>query len=307
MSGVILERLALMLVFMIPGYALYKRGIITDTGAKDIGKLLIYIILPSAIINSYNIGFSIEKAVGLLLSFVLAVLALLLSIIISRMIFGKRNTIESFGVAFSNAGFMGIPLVSSVIGNEAVYYSAAFVAILNILQWTYGVYTITGRKEAITPKKVLLNPILISFFIGVILFLCPIKLPAFFTEILSTVADMNAPIAMLTVGIYLAQIPLETVFTDKMSYRVSAVRLLVIPLVTSALLALLPIGDTSLKLTVLILASAPIGSNVAVYAQLYGCDHRQAVREVVHSTLLSIVTMPLIIGIFDYIAQNIPL
>ena len=307
MSEVLLERLAVMLFFMIPGYVLYKKRIITDAGTKDIGKLLIYIILPSAIVNSYNIGFSAEKAVGLLLSFVLAALTLLLSVIISKAVFGKRNAIESFGAAFSNAGFMGIPLVSSVIGSDAVYYAAAFVAMLNILQWTYGVYTLTGSKEAISPKKVLLNPVLISFFIGVILFLLPVKLPSFFAEILSTVAGMNAPIAMLTVGIYLAQIPLKTLFSDKMSYKVSAVRLLLIPTATSALLALLPFGDAALKLTVLILASAPIGSNVAVYAQIYGCDHRQAVREVVQSTILCIVTMPLIIGISDCIFQNIPL
>lgn len=156
MSGIILNRLAIMLVYMIPGYILYKKNIITDAGSKDMGKLLLYIILPAAIINSYNIDFTIEKAIGLLVSFLFATLALLLSIIISELIFGNRNPIEKFGASFSNAGFMGIPLVSTVIGKDAVFYAAAFVAMLNILQWTYGVYTMTGSRTAIAPKKIFL-------------------------------------------------------------------------------------------------------------------------------------------------------
>lgn len=97
---------------------------------------------------------------------------------------------------------------------------------------------------------------------------------------------------MLTVGFYLAQVSLRELFTDKNGYAVSAVRLLIIPLLTVILLAILPIGNYDLKLTVIILAAAPIGSNAAVYAQLYGGDYKRAVREIVLSTLLSAVLFP---------------
>lgn len=137
------------------------------------------------------------------------------------------------------------------------------------------------------------------------MFLIPVRLSGFLTEILANISEMNAPIAMLMVGIYLAQVPLKTLFTDMMNYKTSAVRLIVIPLITGVVLALVPIGSYELKQTILILASAPIGSNVAVYAQLYGCDYKQAVKEVVLSTLLCIITMPIIIGISDGILQNI--
>lgn len=307
MAGMILGRLAIMLVYMIPGFILYKTKIITDAGSKEIGKYLLYIILPAAIIKSYNIEFTADKAVGLLISMLAAVVALLLAMGVSHLIFGSRHAIENFGAAFSNAGFMGIPLVQAVIGDEGVYYAAAFVAMLNILQWTYGVYIMTQNKTVISAKKIIFNPILVSFLIGIVLFLLPVSLPSFFTDILNTVASMNAPIAMLTVGVYLAQVPLKEVFLQPVGYKVSAVRLLLIPLLTSALLAVLPVGDYALKQTILILAAAPIGSNVAVYAQLYGCDYKQAVKEVVLSTLLCIISMPVVIGISDYILQNIPL
>lgn len=306
MSLLILNRIAVMLAYMLPGFILYKKRIVTDEGAKDIGKLLIYVILPSAIVNSYNMEYSRERAAGLLLSFLAAAAVLALSVMISRMFFGGKMPIEGFGVAFSNAGFMGIPLISAVIGAEAVYYAAAFVAVLNILQWTYGVYLITGNKSDISAKKILLNPVIISFFIGVILFVLPIKLPVFISEILETISQMNAPIAMLTVGFYLAQVSFKELFTDRHGYAVSAVRLLVIPVLTAFLLAVLPLGDKTLKLTVLILAAAPVGSNVAVYAQIHGGDHKKAVREIVLSTLFCVITMPLVIEISERILQNIP-
>ncbi len=306
MAEIILNRLALMLVFMIPGYILLKKGIISDVGSKDIAKLLVYIILPCAVINSYNMEFSAEKAIGLLLSFFAAAACLLLSIIVSGIIFGAKKPIENFGAAFSNAGFMGIPLVSAVIGEDAVYYAAAFVAVLNVLQWTYGVYLITGSKSAVSTKKILLNPVIISFFIGIILFAIPLKTPDIITQTLGSISQMNAPIAMLTIGMYLAEVPIKELFTDKRSYAASAVRLLLIPMLTLLLLLLVPFGEYRMEQTVLILAAAPIGSNVAVYARLYGGDYKRAVKETVLSTLLSVASMPAVIGISEYILQNSP-
>lgn len=150
--------------------------------------------------------YSREKALGLLLSFLAAAAAFALSVIISRVFFRRTMPVESFGAAFSNAGFMGIPLVSSVIGSEAVYYAAAFVAVLTILQCTYGVYLITGNKSDVSAKKILINPVMLSFVIGVILFFLPVRLPVFVSDILGSISQMNAPIAMLTVGFYLAQV-----------------------------------------------------------------------------------------------------
>lgn len=306
MSLIILNRIAVMLIYMLPGFILYKKHIITNDGAKDMGKLLIYIILPSAIVNSYNMDFSNEKAFMLLISFLAALFTLFLSVIISRFFF-KSKPIEGFGAAFSNAGFMGIPLISSVIGEDIVYCAAAFVAILNILQWTYGVFLITGKKSAISVKKIFFNPVIISFTLGIVLFFLPVRLPLFISEILGTVSQMNAPIAMVIIGFYMAQISFKELFISRNGYAVSSVRLLIIPLMTTLLAAVMPFGNFAFKLTIIILAAAPIGSNVAVYAQIYGGNYKAAAGEVVLSTLLSVITMPLIIQISEYILQNNPL
>ena len=301
MASVILMRLVMMLIYTVPGFLMYKRKLITNEGVRDICKVLLYIILPAAIIKSYDLEFSGKMAVELLLSLVLSALSLVLAVVLSHMLYCGKKPIEEFGAAFSNAGFMGVPLVAAVIGSHAVCYAATFVAILNILQWTYGVFVMTGNKEFISPKKILLNPILISFAIGVVIFLLPFRLPSFFSEILGTVASMNAPIAMLTVGTYLAQVPIKEMFTRKDCYSASASRLVIISAATLLLLRFLPLGSTEMKLTVMILAAAPIGSNVAVYAQLYGGDYKKAVEEVVLSTILSVASMPVLIGLSELI------
>ena len=301
MASVLLMRLIMMLVYAVPGFLLYKYKLITNEGVRDIGKLLLYIILPAAIIKSYDLELSLEMARGLLLSFALSVLCLILAVVLSRVVYRGKKPIEEFGSAFSNAGFMGIPLVTAVIGSHAVCYAAAFVALLNVLQWTYGIFVMTGNKEAISPKKILFNPILISFALGVLLFVLPFRLPAFFSEILTTISAMNAPIAMLTVGAYLAQVSIKEMFTRRDGYFASAIRLVAVPVATSFLLWILPFGSAEMKLATMILAAAPIGSNVAVYAQLYGGDYKKAVQEVVLSTVLSVATMPLVIGLFETI------
>ena len=263
--------------------------------------MLLYAVMPVVIIKSYLVEFSLEKLEGLAISFVLAALSLLLSILVSRVFFKKECGIERFGVAFSNAGFIGIPLVQMTLGEEAVFYVAAFVALLNILQWTYGVLAITGDKSAVSIKKISTNPIVLSFLASILLFLLPISLPAAVTGVIGTIASMNGPLAMIVLGVYLAQVPLKELFTDKQVYKATAVRLLVIPALTIVLMLVFPSKYLLIKLTVMIAASAPIGSNVAIFAQIYGKDYTQAVKEICTSTLLCIITLPIMIGIANAI------
>ena len=289
----------MMMIYASVGFILFKKKFLTNDGTKELGKLLLYIILPCAILRSYIIERTPEMTQGLATSFLLAAICAVLAIIVAKVVYRGRRPIEEFGAAFSNAGFIGIPLVTSVLGEEAVCFAAAFVAVLCILQFSYGVFLMTGSKSAISLKKIVTLPVVISFLIGVAIYFLPFKIPVFFTEILSTVADMNAPIAMLTVGVYFAQVSIKDMLTKADVYWVSAVRLLLIPALTGVLLWALPIGSSTMKLVVLIQAAAPIGSSISVFAQLYDRDYKTAVEEVVLTMFLSVLTMPVVIGVFE--------
>lgn len=294
MVSILFYRILLMMCYMLLGFFLYKKRLVTEVGSLELGKILLYLVLPSAIMKSFLVEYSPELAMKLLISFALAVGSLLLSIVLSYVVFKKRFPIENFGSAFSNAGFIGIPLIEGLWGSEAVFYVASYIALLNILQWTYGVFIMSGSKESIKVKSIATNPILISCVLGIILFFLPIPIPNFFKGVLGGVAAMNAPLAMIILGIYLAQLTLKELLFDRRVYISSFIRLIVSPLITLAFFCLLPKLDIVIKLAILLAASAPIGSNVAIFAHMQNLDYTKAVKNVCVSTLLSIVTMPLI-------------
>ncbi len=297
----LLRQNLVMLVYMMIGYFLYKKKLVSAGGSADIGRILLYIVMPAAILKSYLADFSRERLEGLFVSFLAALLSLLLSIAAARIAFSNEQGIERFGAAFSNAGFIGIPLVQMTLGEEAVFYVSSYVALLNILQWTYGLVTITGDRSLISVKRLRTNPILLSFLAGIALFLLPVSLPETAENVVGTIAAMNGPLAMIVLGVYLGQVPLRSLFSGHVVYRCALMRLIVIPVLTMALLFVFPEKYHMLKLTILIAASAPVGSNVSIFAQLYGQDYMQSVKEVMLSTLLCIITLPLILGIADYV------
>lgn len=301
MVNLLFQQNAVMFLYLLIGYLLFKRKLLTTSGSGEIGKLLLYVIMPMAIIRSYIKTFSEEMMIGFAISFMAALVCLILSIIISSFFFSRRSAIRQFGAAFSNAGFIGIPLVQMTLGEDAVFYVASFVSILNILQWTYGVWIMTKDKSAISLKKISANPIVISFVVGMLLFFLPISLPDIVSGVIGTLAAMNGPLAMIVLGAYLAQISLKTLVTDKFTYLCVFVRLLIIPIVTIFVLSLLPDSYTTIRLAVLLAAAAPVGSNVAIFAQIYGKEYTDAVKDVCLSTIFSILTMPLIVGLANYI------
>lgn len=297
----LLKQNLVMFVYLVIGYFLYKKKLVSVQGSADIGRILLYIVMPTAILKSYLVEFSMERLEGLAVSFLAALLSLLLSIVAARIAFRKEQGIERFGAAFSNAGFIGIPLVQMTLGEEAVFYVSSFVALLNILQWTYGLVTITGDRTLVSMKRLKSNPIILSFVAGIALFLLPVSLPGTIENVVGTIAAMNGPLAMIVLGVYLGQVPLRSLFSGHVVYQCTAVRLVIIPVLTVALMFIFPEKYHMMKLTILIAASAPIGSNVAIFAQLYRQDYMQAVKEICLSTLLCIISLPLILGIANYI------
>ena len=291
----------IMLCYLAAGFILYKKNILTKNGSGDMGKLLLYLIMPSAIINSYMRQYSREMLEGFLISFAAALGTLIISMVLSAVIFRSMSSVRQFGAAFSNAGFIGIPLVQATIGEEAVFYVASFVALLNIFQWTYGVFIMTRDKNTISLKKLLTNPIVLSLVIGLALFFFSVPLPDEITGIVKTLSSMNGPLAMIVLGTYLAQIPLRELFTDRQSYLCVLSRLALIPCLTILVLSLIPSSYGVIRLSVLLAAAAPVGSNVAIFAQLYGKNYTDAVKDVCLSTFLSIFIMPCIVGIAGFV------
>ena len=290
---IVLRQSIIMFVYMAIGGLLFKKGLITKEGSKSLANLLLYAVLPCVVVKSFCVARTPERMSGLLVSFLAALGILLLAMAVSHLLF-KKNPIDDFGAAFSNAGFMGFPLVAAVQGSEAIFYAAGFVALLNALQWTYGQSLISGDPSYRSPKAILKNPLVLSLLLGLLIFCFELPVPAIASDLLAALAALNAPLAMVILGVYLAQTDARTLFNDPHLYVVAAARLVLIPLLTARMLKLLPAQYAAITTTLVIVAAAPIGSNVAVYAQKLGKDYAYAVRGVCLSTLLSAITMPLL-------------
>ena len=299
---ILIRQIAQMFLLTGVGYILFKSKKITMDGSRALGNILIYLALPAVIINGFLVERTPERMVGMLCSAAGAAVLLLLSILISRFFF-RKDAIAAFAAAFSNPGFFGIPLIVASLGQGAVFYVACFIAFLNIGQWMYGVSILNGQpvRQGFQLKKLIKAPFIIAILIGLFLFFTQLPLPAVLTGCLSAVAVLNTPLAMFTVGVYLAQTDVPGMFRKKKLYFVSLVRLALIPLVSVLALSLLPDAWHDMKLALLLAAACPVGSNVAVYAQLHGKDYSYAVETVVLSTLLSLVSIPAVVWLSSLI------
>ena len=296
MSLLLAQRVLVMFALAGVGFAMFRAGKITLEGNRTIGNILIYLSLPAVIIKSLMVGRTVENAVALAEG---AGVALVLIVVagLSARLACRRVGIGNFAGTFSNPSFFGITLIAATIGEACVFYNAGFIFLMNIGQWTYGVSLLTGERERISWRDVLLAPFTIAMLVGLVLFSAQPPLPVVVTDCLGFVADLNTPLAMFSLGVYLAQVNPRAMFRRVANYRVSLARLVVAPLVSLAILTLLPLPSYEMRMALLIAASCPVGSNVAVYAQLHDSDYAYAVETVVISVLLSIVTIPAIVGL----------
>lgn len=301
LSLLLLNQLIIMLCFLLVGYVLAKKKLITMDGCKKLVNLLLLVVIPFVILNSFLVEKTNEKTIGLLCAMLLSLISFILSMGFSYMFYGTKHRIENFSAAFSNAGFIGIPLVQATLGSEMVFYIACYVALLNIFQWIYGAYIMSGDKKNISIHNILTNAVLISFCLSFLLYMLELNNIPYLKNVAQSIAAMNSPLAMIIIGVYLTEVSIKNIFCKKETYICSVIRLVIIPLISLLLFKFIPIGTTTIKLALLIVLSAPVGSNVAMFAQKFKQSYTYAVEIVMLSTILSIVIMPL----FILVAQTI--
>ena len=293
-TQILLQQTIIMFALMLLGLLLSRRGMITEQGSRDLSNVLLYAVIPCVILRSYMSEFSTEKLRAMGLSALIAVIAFAASIAVAYLTCGTRHRIENFAVAFGNAGFIGIPLVTAVFGPEAAFYVASFSTFANLLQWTYGIVIISGKKETMNLRMVFVNPVFISMVIGIALFVLQPALPTVVTGTIGYIADGNTVLAMIILGYYLSKVQLRGLFADIRLYLFSALRLLVVPAVTILVFLPFPFARGEIALITLIAAATPIASSTAIFAQKFDQDYRRAVSYVCLSTILSVATLPLV-------------
>jgi len=297
----IVEQVSIMYVLMAIGFIVYRKKLINEEGTKQLSNLLVWVINPLIMLTRYQMEFSMIKLKELVISFIISLGAMLIGFLIGEIIFKKNQNIDKFAIGFANAGFIGIPLVTSIMGIDKVFFLSAYLVCFGILSYTYGIYMVSGNKKLITVRSLVLNPGIIAVVFGLLIFISPIKLPTILYSAFNLVGGTNTPIAMILLGTYIAKSKIITLFSDRHAYFVCFVKLIIIPIVIIVLFKFLPAELVEIKTVVLMAMSTPVGLTVPMFSQMYGGNYEYGAKLVGLSTLLSLATIPIILYLANII------
>lgn len=295
------QQVAMLYCVVIVGYFGDKSKLFTEDTARKITSLLLYIVVPFVIINSFS---NIERTdetvkrffISLLLAFATHIIAIIINIPFFKKDKNELNPIFKYASIYGNVGYMALPLAAALLGDEGVFYCSSGIIAFYIFVFTHGAAVMSKEKEEINVKKVLLNPGLIGVAIGLPMFLLDINLPSILVEPVSMMSSLNTPLGMLIFGTYLANTDLKTMFTEKRIYLVALIKLLIVPLVCVGVYSLCGITGTLLTACALT-AAVPCASNTFMFAAQYGRDTGVASKTTALVSFISILTLPLIIAI----------
>lgn len=297
-------------ILIFAGVCCQRFRLLNEAAVKCCANVVLYIATPCVVIKSCIREFDVAMLRGFLIVAAAAVVNHLLLIAIAHLLFrdkdeGRRRVLR-FAAVFSNAGYMAIPLQQAVLGDEGVFYCAAYIIVFNIVMWTYGVVDMSGQTSELSGKKLLLNPGILGVLLGLVVFLFPIPVPGVLQDALGHMANLNTPIPMLIVGYYLAQTDLKAAVRDGRSYLCLAVRLVLMPLLALGLLLLCGVRGTVL-VSLMICISTPVATACTMFATRYDRNPFLSVNLVSLSTLCAVVTMPLVIALTSQLSQLPPL
>lgn len=272
---------------------------------KRLTEFLICFITPCLIITSFQQPYDGHKVAGLAWSFAGAVFATTVAIILANVFISdsdpKHKRSLRWATVFSNCGYMGIPLEEAIFGAEGVFYGIAAIAVFNIFAWTYGVLMMGGDLSSKSAVKGVLNPANISVAVAIPLFFMPFRLPYVLSHTLELVANLNTPVAMIIMGYYLATAKYAPAFRCKATYLMLFFRHFAIPLILLGAFVFCPFIDKQARLASIVPASAPIGVLLTVFAVKYEGDAEFSTALVAVSTIFSILTIPPIIALAQFL------
>lgn len=304
-SILLMEQIIQLFLMIFMGYLIVKVRLVKDEDSKVLSKIILYLIIPCVIINAFQVDYTMDTAKGLLLALAASVMTqVLLLIIIS--IAGKLlhlNEVEIASVYYSNSGNLIVPIVTFILGQDWVLYGCVFMSVQLIFLWTH-CKKIISRESSYDWKKIVLNINMISIFIGVVLFFAKIHLPEIINNTLGSVSSMIGPASMIVTGMLFAGMNLKQIFADKRVYFVSFLRLIAVPLLALVMikishLAMFSTDGNKIMLIVFLAIITPSASTITQMCQVYGNNSRYASAINVMTTLFSIITMPLMVMLFE--------
>lgn len=300
----IFEQLLKMFFIMVLAFVCFKIKLVDQNGNKTVSNLLLLIVNPILIITVYQTEYDPALVRGLLLAFAAAAATHALGILISTLLIrpkaGSDYSIERFNAMYSNCGFIGIPLIGSVLGDNGVFYLSAYMVMFNLFSWTHGVILMEKKLSLKNLREGLISPMFIATLAAVLLFFLRLEIPSVLLDSMNYIADMNTPLAMMVAGFSVAQADIGKMCRNLRLYYTSVIKLIILPLCTIPLLMLFHL-PSEVSMTVLIAAACPSATTGTMMAIRYKQNYTYSSEIFSMTTIFAVVTMPLLVLIAEQV------
>jgi Predicted permeases len=296
------NQMLILLIILVVGFIANKTNIIDQQGNKNLSKLTLNITQGAMILSSVmNANPSMSSAELLTLvgvSFLMYVILFIFSFVIRWLLRvpKKDGFTYQFAVMFGNVGFMGYPIVASLLGTEAIFYVSLYNIPFNILIYSLGIFLISGGDGYKFNLKSLANPPFFATFIAIGIFVLKIPIPAPIAGATKLLGDMVIPAAMLVIGSSLGRISLKDILGDWRIYVFLPLSLIVSPVIIWAVLRTFITNPLILNMAVII-AAMPVATNSTMLSMEYNGNEVLASKAVFMTTVASVVTIPLVISL----------
>lgn len=297
---IVANQMVIMFILIMIGFMIRRVKLIDHDGSKTLSNVLLLLVNPVLIMNSFlTVEYDVSKVRNLFVTFLFAFLTHLLGIIASRLLLPGREDdtrIARYSAVYSNCGFMGIPLINSVLGAEGVFYITAYLVVFNFLTWTHGLILITGDSSPKQLARGLRSPVMFTMLAGMIFYFFRIHIPANIGSALTYVANMNTPLGMFVAGAALAEAhPLEAL-KKKQVYLVALAKLIIMPVLAAAVMLPFHPADV-VYYTVVAAAASPVATTCTMMALRYDKNYHYASELYVVTTMMSMLTIPAVMAI----------
>jgi len=295
---------------MAVGFGLRRGGIIDDVFSKNLSTLIVRVGQPMLIISSLiSLEYSAENLrrglIAVALSFALHTG---MGLAAHFAVKGFKNTderkVSEFAVMFTNCGFIGFPIIESIYGKDGLFCGAFYLVGFHLFIWTWGMAILSrGRNDIkLTPKKIFVNFGTIPCLIGFILFLIPWPMPDFLVKTTDYLASLATPISVLITGSLIATGSMRDLFGRFGNYAVSFLRLILFPVVVCVALKLCGLGEFMIIFGT-VMAAMPSASVITMFGELYDINPGYASRIVGITSMLCVVTLPLLVAFASFVAK----
>lgn len=298
----IFNQVVVIFLLMLLGAAIRKLGFLHSQSINDLTNIILYFLSPIVIIKAFEQPFSRARFNQLLV--VAVFLTYFVSILLASLLFRRVRDqnirrIAIYGSTYSNNGFMGIPLAQGLFGSIGVFYAVASMIGFNVMSWTQGIGIFQDRTQRHFGeqfKKIILNPNIIAIIVGLIMFVTSYHLPKLLSSFIDYTSPAFTPMAMIVIGCNLANLSLKDVKLPGSLWVSLVVRNLVFPILGTLILLAMGVSGVPMVTTV-ILSACPVAGLVVLFTLQAGGDAKPATILMSISTILSLVTIPIVYGI----------